>query len=264
MRRFDAEYLEHTRRGMWAESREALSALDLPARDRVLDVGCGTGELTRVLRDEADGDVVGCDADPELLTHVAPPTVAGDAYRLPFPDDTFDLVVCQALLINLTEPERSLAEFVRVSRDSVAVIEPDNAAVTVESTVPTEASLARKARGHYRSGVETDIALGSDLGSLLAASGLASIDVARYDHARTIEPPYSQQHLEGARRKASGQGLDDDRATMLAGDLSVEAYDALRERWREMGRAVIDQMRDGVYERTETVPFYVATGHVPE
>jgi SAM-dependent methyltransferase len=264
MRRFDAEYLEHTRRGMWAESRDALSALDLPARDRVLDVGCGTGELTRVLREETDGDVIGCDADPELLAHLAPPAVTGDAYRLPFPDDAFDLVVCQALLINLPDPERALAEFVRVSRDSVAVIEPDNGAVTIESTVSTEPPLAQTARRHYLSGIETNVALGSELRPLLSGVGLASIDVARYDHERTIEPPYSQQNLEAARRKASGRGLDDDRATMLSGELSVSEYDTLRERWREMGRTVVDQMRDSAYERTETVPFYVATGNVPE
>ncbi|QGN06144.1 methyltransferase domain-containing protein [Halorhabdus sp. CBA1104] len=264
MRRFDAEYLEHTRRGMWAESREALSALDLPARDRVLDVGCGTGELTRVLREETDGDVIGCDADPELLAHLVSPVVAGDAYRLPFPDDAFDLVVCQALLINLAEPKRALAEFVRVSRDGVAVIEPDNGAVTVESTVSTEPPLARTARRHYLSGVGTNVALGAELRPLLENEGLSSIDVARYDHERTIEPPYSQQNLEAAKRKVSGQGLDDDRATMLSGDLSVSEYDALRERWREMGRTVVEQMRDRSYERTETVPFYVATGQVPE
>ncbi|MFC6725639.1 SAM-dependent methyltransferase, partial [Halobium palmae] len=49
MRRFSADYLERTREGMWEGSREALADLDLPDRDRIVDVGCGTGELTRVL-----------------------------------------------------------------------------------------------------------------------------------------------------------------------------------------------------------------------
>ncbi|MUV61433.1 SAM-dependent methyltransferase, partial [Halobacterium sp. CBA1126] len=42
MRRFSADYLEETRRGMWAE-RGALDALELGSRERILDVGCGTG-----------------------------------------------------------------------------------------------------------------------------------------------------------------------------------------------------------------------------
>ncbi|WP_136687250.1 class I SAM-dependent methyltransferase [Halorhabdus amylolytica] len=260
MRRFDAEYLTHTRRGMWGESRQALSALDLPGRDEILDVGCGTGELTRVLREETDGTVVGCDADPELLAHIDPPITVGDAYRLPFDDDTFDLVVCQALLVNLLEPVAAIEEFARVASDAVAVIEPDNDDVTVRSTVDTESALARKARRHYFEGVETDTALGSSLRPLLEAASLQSVDVSRYDHERTVTQPYSTADLEAARRKASGGGLAADRETMLAGGLSAADYDDLRADWREMGRTVIEQMRDGTYERTETVPFYVAIG----
>ena len=262
MRRFDAEYLTHTRRGMWADSREALSALDLSTRERVLDVGSGTGALTRVLREETPGDVVGVDADPQLLDHVEGPAVVGDAFRLPFPDDTFDLVVCQALLINLPEPVDAVREFARVSRDGVAVIEPDNGSVTVESTVDGESALAGEAREHYLAGIDTDVTLGSDVASVLAEAGLASVEITRYDHARTISPPYDEADVESARRKASGSGIATDRETLLDGGLSTEAYDRLRQRWRQMGRDVIEQMADRTYERTETVPFYVAVGQI--
>lgn len=262
MRRFDAEYLTHTRRGMWDDSRGALSALDLPTREQILDVGSGTGALTRVLREEASGDVIAVDADPQLLDHVEGPAVVGDAFRLPFPDDTFDLVVCQALLINLPEPIEAVREFDRVSRDSVAVIEPDNESVIVESTVDGESALAGEARGHYLAGVDTDVALGSDVESLLADAGLQSIEVMRYDHDRTISPPYGEVDVGSARRKASGDGLATDRETMLDGGLTPEKYDSLRQRWRQMGRDVIEQMAERTYERTETVPFYVAVGQV--
>jgi len=262
MRRFDAEYLSHTRRGMWEDSRGALSPLDLPNRERVLDVGSGTGALTRILRAEAAGDVIAVDADPQLLEHVEGPAVVGDAFRLPFPDDTFDLVVCQALLINLPEPAAAVRELARVSRNRVAVIEPDNGSVTVESTVDSEPTLAGEAREHYLAGVDTDVTLGSDAESILVEAGLESIEVTRYDHARTISPPYGDADVESARRKASGDGLATDRETMLDGGLSPEEYDSLRQRWRQMGRDVIAQMADRSYERTETVPFYVAVGQV--
>ncbi|MFB6128438.1 MAG: class I SAM-dependent methyltransferase [Halorhabdus sp.] len=262
MRRFDAEYLTHTRRGMWADSRGALAALDLPTRERVLDVGSGTGALTRVLREEAVGDVIAVDADRALLDHVEEPAVVGDAFRLPFPDDTFDLVVCQALLINLSDPVDAVREFARVSRDRVAVIEPDNGSVTVESTVDGESALAGEAREHYLAGVDTDVTLGSDAESILADAGLESIGVTWYDHTRTISPPYGDADVESARRKASGDGLATDRETMLDGGLSPEEYDSLRQRWRQMGRDVIEQMAERTYERTETVPFYVAVGQV--
>ena len=148
MRRFSADYLSRTREGMWADSRDALADLDLLNRQRVLDVGCGTGELTRVLASESDAEVVGVDADRRLLEvasdHV--PCVAGDALRLPFADDSVDLVVCQALLINLPEPAAALREFARVSTGLVAAIEPNNAAVSVDSTVDSEVNLEARVR----------------------------------------------------------------------------------------------------------------------
>lgn len=261
MRRFDAEYLDHTRRGMW-EDRDALSSLELSTQDRVLDVGCGTGELTRILREETPGTVVGLDADDDLLEAVGPPVVVGDARELPFDADTFDLVVCQALLINLRRPGPVLEEFRRVSRNRVALIEPDNSAVSIESTVDTEPAVTRRARELYLDGVETDISLGARGQSLVESAGMEPVDTTRYDHVRTITAPYSDHDLEDARKKASGRGLDSDRETILAGNTSPGEYDRLRDRWRDMGRDVISQMREGTYERTERVPFYVTVADV--
>lgn len=259
MRRFSADYLADTRRGMW-EEREALSALDLPNRARTLDVGCGTGVLTRVLREESAGPVVGTDADRSLLEAVESPRVQGDAMRLPFVDGAFDLVVCQALLINLPDPDAALSEFARVSSDLVAAVEPDNAGVSVDSTVPSESRLARRAREAYIEGVGTDVTLGSEAVALFEAAGLTDVTTARYDHRRATAPPYSEADLEGAARKASGDRLADQRETMLDGGLSQESYDDLRADWRRMGREVVEQMGTGEYERSESVPFYVTVG----
>src|SRR6056297_1504512 len=262
VREFSADYLEDTRRGMW-DDRTALSDLELDSRERVLDVGCGTGELSRVLAEEAAADgtpaeVVGVDADPDLLAvareEAGIETVAGDALRLPFPDDCFDLVVCQALLINLPDPAAAVAEFRRVSADLVAAVEPDNAAVAVDSTVAAESDLAARARRAYLSGVETDVTLGgSGTREAFDAAGLSSVSTRRHVHARTVEPPYADRDLRAARRKASGEGLADDRATLLAGDLSADEYDDLRTDWREMGRNVIEQMSADEYRRAEGV-----------
>ena len=261
MRRFTAEYLETTREGMWENSREALSDLQLPTRQNVLDVGAGTGEFTRILREEVPGQVVALDADTDLLALVDGPRVAGDATRLPFPDGCFDLVVCQALLVNLPDPVPTIEEFARISRDCVAVVEPDNSAVSIESTVEREPSLARRARTLYLRGVETNAALGTARG-LFEEAGLEDVTVRRYDHVRAIEPSYSEQALESARRKASGAGLESDRQTILAADITPEEFDTLREDWRAMGREVITQMGEEAYCQREVVPFYVTTGHV--
>lgn len=264
MREFSESYLSRTREGMWADSRAALEPLALDSRDRILDVGCGTGELSRVLAAESPGEVIGCDVDLDLLAaaseHV--PTVAGDAVQLPFPDDTFDLVVCQALLINLPDPAAALEEFARVSTDLVAAVEPDNAAVEIDSSVDAEDDLERRARQAYLDGVDTDVALGADARRVIEAAGLEVLETRRYDHVRTVEPPYSDGALTAARRKATGDGLADDRETILSGAVTESEYDDLRSSWREMGRTVVEQMGTQEYRRAETVPFFVTVGRI--
>lgn len=267
MRRFSAEYLRDTRRGMWAEGdREALSPLSLSDRGTVVDVGCGTGELSAVLASETpeDARVVGVDRDLALLETVPAPVepVRGDALSLPLRDGAADLVVCQALLVNLPDPTAAIREFVRVSSDCVAVVEPDNAAVTVESTVEAEERLTARAREHYLKGVGTDVALGG-VADRFEAAGLEDLRTRRYDFERVVEPPYTEDALEAARRKASGSRLADQRAVLSAGGLNDDAFDVFRSEWRAMGREVAEEMASGTYRRREVVPFFVTVGRVP-
>ncbi|PSQ21913.1 SAM-dependent methyltransferase [Halobacteriales archaeon QS_9_67_15] len=264
MRRFSADYLETTREGMWGDSREALADLDLDGRERVLDVGCGTGELTRVLAEESGARVVGADVDPSLLSVAGEfaPVARADASRLPFGDDAFDLVVCQALLINLPDPIDAVREFARASSALVAAVEPDNGAVSVDSTVDAEPPLARRARERFLDGVETDVTLGAGAHGVFEDAGLEVASTRQYDHERVVSPPYSEAAMEAARRKATGEGLADDRETILSGETSEEEYDDLRSEWRAMGRDVVSQMGAGSYVRKETVPFFVTVGRV--
>ncbi len=251
---------------MWDDSRAALEPLDLDDADGVLDVGCGTGESTRVLAEETPGPVYGVDADLALLSAARAAGVgeflAGDATRLPLPDDAVDVVVCQALLINLPDPDAAIAEFARVARERVAAVEPDNGAVAVDSTVDSERSLERRARAAYLDGVDTDVTLGA-VPERFRAAGLADVRTRQYDHVRTVEPPYGDAALEAARRKATGAGLAADRETMLASAMTPEEFDDLRGDWRAMGRAVVAAMADGDYRRVETVPFHVTVGECP-
>ena len=286
MRRFSAEYLEYTRRGMWTDGRDALADLRLPSRERVLDVGCGTGELTRVLVAESgrDGDaagtdgrvaaetdesaatVIGVDADRRLLRTARErggraDYVAGDATRLPVGNDAVDLAVCQALLVNLPEPLDAVREFARVSADIVGAVEPNNADVRVSSTVAAEERLEREARAAYLRGVGTDVALGDRVREAFAAAGVTDVRTRRYVHEKRTEPPYDEAALNAAARTASGAGLADNRDELVAAT-SEAAYDDLRGRWREMGREVVAAMREGEYERVERVPFDVTVGRV--
>jgi ubiquinone/menaquinone biosynthesis C-methylase UbiE len=55
-------------RQMWSEESVLLRRAGLRPGARVMDLGCGTGEISRLLAAEVgDGPVVGVDADPDIL-----------------------------------------------------------------------------------------------------------------------------------------------------------------------------------------------------
>ncbi|MFC4140452.1 MULTISPECIES: class I SAM-dependent methyltransferase [unclassified Microbacterium] len=87
---------------------------------RVADVGAGTGKLTRVLAEAAEGEVVAVDPDAEMLAalHVQSPqvpTFVGTAESLPLPDASVDAVVLGQAW-HWVDPVPASAEIGRVVR----------------------------------------------------------------------------------------------------------------------------------------------------
>ena len=97
-----------------------LHALEAKPPERVLDVGCGTGQLTaRLARAFPASEVVGCDFSRGMLRHARargrrPGWVQGDAGRLPFADGSFGAVVSTEAFHWFPAPDDALAEFRRV------------------------------------------------------------------------------------------------------------------------------------------------------
>jgi SAM-dependent methyltransferase len=105
-----------------------LGAVDLSARlldvagdvraSRILDVGCGTGELCRLLS-ERGASVVGVDLCSNLVDRArreAPASAfcKANAEDLPFGSASFDLVTSLLVLHYLSDPRRALSEIARV------------------------------------------------------------------------------------------------------------------------------------------------------
>ncbi len=101
-----------------------LDWLALPAGLRCIDIGCGNGAFTELLIERCNpAEVHGIDpSEGQLAFARARPGVRaaqfqqGDAMALPFPDKTFDAATMALVIFFVPQPERGVAEMVRVLR----------------------------------------------------------------------------------------------------------------------------------------------------
>jgi demethylmenaquinone methyltransferase / 2-methoxy-6-polyprenyl-1,4-benzoquinol methylase len=130
--------------------RLVIRLAQIPTTGQVLDLGAGTGDLTR----EALRQVPGCQsvaADFTLEMMQAGKKLPGprltwacaDALNLPYPAETFDAVVSGFLLRNVTDLAQALAEQYRVLR-------PGGRIVTLDTTRPRKSLLSPLIRFHMR------------------------------------------------------------------------------------------------------------------
>lgn len=101
----------------------------------VLDVGCGPGGYLRRLR-ESGVTAVGLDLSPGIMPiGEHPRLVNGDAARLPFADDSFDVVLAPHMLYHVTTPADAAREIRRVLRDGGVCVAVTNGAGHTRSIV---------------------------------------------------------------------------------------------------------------------------------
>jgi ubiquinone/menaquinone biosynthesis C-methylase UbiE len=178
--------------------RAFLGEVPFPPRARVLEVGCGTGVLTRTLAGwPGVAEVVGVDPAPVFLRRARElaaglPNVSfreADGRALPFEAAGFDVVVFDSTLSHVPGPERALDEAIRVLRPGgvLAAFDGDYATTTV--ALGDHDPLQACADATMANSV-TDRWLVRRLPALVAGAGFEALDFRSHGFAETTGGGY--------------------------------------------------------------------------
>jgi SAM-dependent methyltransferase len=164
-------------------NRQSLERLRIRPGERVLDVGCGMGQLTRAMAG-AGGVVVGIERSAEQIAEGArqlagapdPAQIRqGDAFAFPLREDewgTFDVVHTRFLLEHLPDPQRVVDAMVRAVRPGgrVVVEDDDHELLRLHPAVPSFTRVWQAYMDSYEAGGR-DPRIGRRLPELLARAG---------------------------------------------------------------------------------------------
>jgi ubiquinone/menaquinone biosynthesis C-methylase UbiE len=180
--------------GMLESKGLILDGLRLGPGQRVLDVGCGMGDdvLAIAQRVGPSGCVVGADMSEVMIKEArrrAPPGAPvtfqlADVRELPFPDQDFDGVRAERLLMHVPEVQRAVAEMVRVTRPGgrVSVFDFDWDTMVIDSPHrEVTRTVVQSFSDHMKNGW-----IGRQLPRYFRQAGLVDVSVA----TRVLFPPF--------------------------------------------------------------------------
>jgi len=112
-----ADHFSETRKYPWKDFEFLFE--EVPAKSRVLDMGCGNGRFYQLLKDK-DVSYIGIDKSERLIEkarerYPEPEFLVGDGLSLPFKDESFDFVFSIAVLHHLPS-EESRIQFLSEAR----------------------------------------------------------------------------------------------------------------------------------------------------
>ena len=181
--------LDAQARAIWPQEVELVRRYQLPAGAKILDAGCGTGEVASRLADLFPAaDVLAVD----ILDHhlaLARERYARFAPRLRFehqsifelsaPDGTFDLAVCRHVLHSVPQADRVLKELARVTKPGgrLHVLPEDYGMLHFQTDGLDLRSFWHESSAAFGIKTGTDLYIGRNTYALLAELGLTDITV---------------------------------------------------------------------------------------
>lgn len=294
------------RKFMWEPEYVALIAkwVGFKPGQTVVDVGCGLGYLGTLYWPffGRGGKYCGVDVSPKLVAQAKKLSQSwakggktefkvGDAYKLPYPDKFADVVMCQTLLMHLSDPQKAVNEMYRLLKPGGVVLckEPDNLSWSLQHSLtslpelPIEDELFfRKIDFIYTKGRAN---LGQGFFNAaprvplwLKAAGFSQIDAKNASQASLGVPPYEtpRQKHEIAERKESIRRSKDPsykkqvkehfRKTFFAGGGTKSDYDKylkLRKKHRPRKKLYEQQIKNGSYYWFNARQLFAIIGHKP-
>lgn len=125
-----------------------LVAIQLKEGEKVLDVGSGLGQFTRLMAGQVQRPIIGVERDPKQLAQAIPLAEEvnqsdwvefrqGDALDLPLAEEewgTFDVVHSRFVLEHIPQPQRAVAQMIRALRPGGRLLLADDDYATFRTT----------------------------------------------------------------------------------------------------------------------------------
>jgi ubiquinone/menaquinone biosynthesis C-methylase UbiE len=217
---------------------DLIEAADLQPGDRVLDVACGTGVVTRMAAEKvgATGTVAGLDLTPGMLESAKAATPAdldidwyeAPAEAIPLDSNSFDVVLCQMGVQFFSDAIAALAEMRRVMRPGGRTL------FTLPGPIPAPFQVLERALSRYvgpQPAKFTSLVFSlhdsDEVRGLAGAAGFADVEVGSRLKRLELPPPseFLWQYAYSTPIAAGLEKVDQDRRNALETDVT--------ERWQE-------------------------------
>jgi SAM-dependent methyltransferase len=245
---YEAERQAAHATGVLDELRAGLALHPPIPAARVVELGCGAGNVTQALLEALpEATIVASDRDERLLAQarerLADAVRMGrvrferaDATSLPFPARTFDLAISRCVLMHLSDPLLAVAEMYRVLEvGGVAVaVEPDWGARALypdPEALGVLLDLARRARPFGF----PDMLLGRKLYALFRAAGFRDVSIDTLASSAT-GADFAALTEEERMERGPWRLLDQAHPTLRQAGVSDEEIDALKARLQAVYR----------------------------
>jgi ubiquinone/menaquinone biosynthesis C-methylase UbiE len=181
--------LDAQARAIWPQEVELFRRYALPPEPRILDAGCGTGEISSRLAELFPrSPVLGIDIIDEHLAlarsryQKLAPRLSFErqsAFELQAADRSFDLTVCRHMLHAVPFADRVIAELVRVTRRGgyLHLIPEDYGMLHFARAALDPRDFWHAAPAAFSAATETDLFIGRHTFGILAAMNLDEIKV---------------------------------------------------------------------------------------